>query len=63
MIKPLLAKLYGIILENKFSILIEIQGKIPKGKVYFRRHHSTIDHLITFKVIVEECNNNKIIFL
>jgi len=31
MISPILAKLYGIILENKISIWIESHGKRAKG--------------------------------
>ena len=47
MISPILAKLYDIILENKINIWLENQGEMDKGQAYFRRYHSTIEHLIT----------------
>ena len=59
MISPLLAKLYGIILEKKISIWLESEGKRAKGQVGFRRQHSTTDHLVTLRIIVEECCNDK----
>jgi len=59
MINPLLAKLYDIILENKISIWIENEGHQAKGHAGFRRHHSTTNHLITLRIIAEECRNNK----
>ena len=58
MISPLLAKLYGIILENKLSIWLESEGKRAKGQVGFRRQHSTMDHLVMRRIIVEECCND-----
>ena len=65
MINPLLAKLYGIILEKKINEWIEMEGwlemegKWAKGQAGFRRNHSTIDHLFTLRIITEECRNNK----
>ena len=59
MISPLLAKLYGIILENKMSIWLESEGKQAKGQACFIRQHSTTDHLVTLRIIVEECRNDK----
>ena len=59
MISPLLAKLYGFILEKKINKWIESEGKWDKGQVGFRRQHSTMDHLIMLKIIVEECHNDK----
>jgi len=59
MISPLLAKLYGIILEKKINIWLESEGKRAKGQAGFRRHHSTTDHLITLRIIMEECRNDK----
>ena len=37
MISPLLARLYGIILEKKLNIWLENEGKWAKGQVGFRR--------------------------
>lgn len=59
MISPLLAKLYGIILEKKMSIWLEKEGMRAKVQACFRRHHSTIDHLITLRIIAEECCDHK----
>jgi hypothetical protein len=33
--------------------------KRAKGQVSFRGYHSIVDHLITLRIIVEECHNNK----
>jgi hypothetical protein len=59
MISPILAKLYGIILEKKISLWLESHGKRAKGQARFRRYHSTVDHLVTLRIIAEECHNNK----
>ena len=59
MIIPLLAKLYGIILENKISICLESEGNRAKGQAGFRRQHSKTNHLITLRIIMEECCNDK----
>ena len=59
MISPLLAKLYRIILEKKLSIWLESEGKRAKGQAGFRRQHSTTDHLVMLRIIVEECHNDK----
>ena len=59
MINHLLAKLYGIILEKKLSIWLESEGKRAKGQAGFRRQHLTMDHLVTLRIIVEECCNDK----
>jgi hypothetical protein len=59
MISPILAKLYGIILEKKIRIWIEIHGKRTKGHVRFRIYHSTMDHIFTFSIIAEEFCDNK----
>jgi hypothetical protein len=60
MISPLLAKLYGIILEKKNIGWLESYGKRDKGQVEFKSHHSTMDHLVTLMTIAHECHNNKI---
>jgi hypothetical protein len=63
MISPILAKLYGIILEKKISLWIESHGKRAIGQAGFRRYHSTADHIFTFRIIAKEfCHNKKNIF-
>jgi hypothetical protein len=59
MISPILAKLYGIILEKKISLWLESHGKRAKGQARFRRYHSTVDHLVTLRIIAEEFHNTK----
>jgi hypothetical protein len=59
MISPISAKLYGIILEKKISLWLESHGKRAKGQAGFRRYHSTVYHLVTFRIIVEEFRNTK----
>ena len=39
MISPLLAKLYGIILEKKINKSLGMEGKWDKGQACFRRNH------------------------
>ena len=59
MISIILAKLYGIILEKKISLRLESHGKRDKVQDGFRRYHSTVDHLVTFRIIAEEFRNTK----
>jgi hypothetical protein len=59
MISTILAKLDGIILEKKISIWLESHGKRAKGQARFRRYHSIVGHLVTFRIIAEEFCNTK----
>jgi hypothetical protein len=54
MISPILAKLYTIILEKKINIWLESHGKRAKGHVGFRGYHSTVNHLVTLRIIAKE---------
>ena len=36
-----------------------MEGKWAKEQVCFRRHYSTMDHLITLRIFAMECRNNK----
>jgi hypothetical protein len=51
MISPILAKLYGSILEKKIDTWIESHGKRARGQPGFRGYHSIEDHLVTFRII------------
>ena len=59
MISSILAKFYGIILEKKISLWLESHGKRAKVQAGFRRYHSTVDHLVTFRIIAGEFHNTK----
>jgi len=59
MISPILAKIYGIILENKINILLENHGKGAKEQARFKIYHSTMDQLVTLRIIRDDCRNNK----
>jgi hypothetical protein len=59
MISPILAKLYGIILEKKISLWLESHGKRDKGQARFKRYHSIVDHIVTFRIIAKEFYNTK----
>lgn len=50
----------GSFSKKKLSLWLENQGKWTKGQVGFRRHHSTIDHFVTLRIIAEEWRNSKI---
>jgi hypothetical protein len=62
MISLILAKIYGIILVKKISLWLESHGKIAKGQVRFRRYHSIVDHLVTFRIIARSSTILKPIF-
>ena len=47
MVGSLMAKLFGCIMESKISVWAEKSGKRAYGQAGFRKHHSTIDHLVT----------------
>ena len=47
-------KHFGCIMESKISVWAEINGKRAYGQVGFRKHHSTIDHLVTLQLLMEE---------
>jgi hypothetical protein len=59
MISPILAKLYGSILENKTSICLKSHSKRFKGQARFKGSHSIVDHIFMLRIIVDECHNNK----
>ena len=50
MMSSSIAKLYSTIMEQKISSCVESSTWASK----FRRKHSTMDHLVSFRVIVEE---------
>ncbi|KAH9319051.1 hypothetical protein KI387_020820, partial [Taxus chinensis] len=54
MINPLLGKLFGGMIERRISSWAEREGKRAKGQVGFRPKHSTIDHCITLRHLIEK---------
>jgi hypothetical protein len=54
MINPLFAKLFGSMLEKKISKWVEERDKRTKGQAGFRPKHSTVDHYITLRHIIEK---------
>ena len=54
MINPLLAKLFGSMLEYRISKWVEERGKHAKGQAGFRPKHSTVDHGITLRHVIEK---------
>jgi hypothetical protein len=59
MISPLLSKIYISVFENNINMWLEIHGKGAKRQVVFRGYHSTMDHIVTLRIIGEEGLNNK----
>jgi hypothetical protein len=54
MINPLFANLFGSMLEKKIRKWAEERDKRAKGKACFRPKHSTVDHCITLRHIIEK---------
>lgn len=54
MVGSCMSKLLGSILEQAISVWAETNGKRAKGQAGFRPKHSTIDHLISLRVLMEE---------
>jgi hypothetical protein len=46
-------------LEKKIILWLESHGKRAKCQYGFRRYHSTVDHLFTFRITAEEFRNTK----
>ena len=54
MVGSCMAKLLGSILEKEISIWAECNNKRAIGQAGFRCKHSTIDHLMSLRVLMEE---------
>lgn len=54
MTNPLFRKLFGSMVEQKISKWAETKGKREKGQAGFRPKHSTMDHDITLKYLIEK---------
>jgi hypothetical protein len=51
MISLILAKLYVSVLEKKIDTWLENHGKRARDLAGFRGYHSTLDHLVTLRII------------
>ena len=54
MVSSTMAKLYSTIMEQTISTWAESTSKISLGQAEFRPKHSTVDHLVTLRGIMEE---------
>ena len=54
MVGSCMEKFLGSIVEKDISTWIEANGKQAIGQAGFRSKHSTIDHLVTLKILMEE---------
>lgn len=54
MLGAIMAKLFGSLLEGQLNTWADKNTKRAKGQAGFRAHHSTIDHLVTLRVSIEE---------
>ena len=54
MVGSTMAKLFGTVMENKISSWAEENSKRAKSHVGFCKNYSTIDHLVTLRVMMEE---------
>ena len=59
MINPLFANLFSGMVENRISKWAEVKEKREKGQASLRPKHSTIDHGITLRHIVEKVWGSK----
>lgn len=57
MVNPLTGKLFGSMIECKISSWEEREGKRAKGQASFKPKHSTIDHGVTLRFLVEKIWN------
>ena len=59
MIGHTLAKIYGSVLERQLSTYTEADGLRAIGQAGFRRQHSTLDHIFTLRVVIEEARSKR----
>ncbi|MCO5601437.1 hypothetical protein L7F22_055559 [Adiantum nelumboides] len=54
MVGSFMAKLFGCVMEMKISKWVEENGKRAHGQAGFCKDHSTIVHLVTLRILMEE---------
>ncbi|XP_057842732.2 uncharacterized protein LOC131052150 [Cryptomeria japonica] len=59
MVNPLLGKLFKSMVEHRISSWAKDEGKRAKGQAGFRPRHSTIDHCITLRHLIEKIWDNQ----
>ena len=52
MVGSLMAILFGCIMESKISEWTKKNGKRACGQVGLQKHHNTVDHLVTLRVLM-----------
>jgi len=54
MVGSIMAKLFGIVIENKPSTWAKVNLKRAKSQAGFHKQHNTRDYLVTLRVMMEE---------
>ena len=62
MVSSTIAKVSSTIMEQKISTWAESTSKRALGQAGFRPKHSTVDHLVTLRVIMEESQLGKTLY-
>ncbi|XP_057862981.2 uncharacterized protein LOC131071237 [Cryptomeria japonica] len=59
MVNPLLGKCFRSMVESRISGRAKVEGKRAKGQASFRPRHSTIDHCIMLRHLIEKIWDNQ----
>ena len=59
MIGHVMSKIYAIVLDGKVSASVEIRGLSAFGQAGFGTDHSTHDHILTLRGIIEEAKHRR----
>lgn len=59
MIGHVMAKVYATVLEDRINDHAEMTGLRARGQAGFRREHSTLDHILTLRAMIEEARSRR----